>query len=197
VQRNFLATLAFSQGVPMLPHGDEVGRTQAGNNNAFCQDGPLSWVDWNLDEERRELLAFARDVFALRRRIPVFRRRSFFSGRPVPRTGAKDLAWLRPDGAELGEDDWHDPDLRLLGMLVLGEATDDLDERGRPATGDSVLLLLNAGSRPCYFRLPEMAQPGRWHQEVNTARPGRHGNPKKAVNLAAHSLILLTHASGR
>jgi glycogen operon protein len=197
MQRNFLATLAFSQGVPMLLHGGELGRTQEGNNNAFCQDGPLSWVDWSLNEDRRELLAFAQKILALRRRIPVFRRRNFFSGRPVPRTGMKDLSWLRSDAEELSVDDWHDPELRALGMFLLGEATDDLDERGRPETGDSVLLLLNAGSRPCYFRLPERPQPGRWHQEVNTARPGRQGHPRKGVILAAHSLILLTHGNAR
>jgi glycogen operon protein len=197
MQRNFLATVAFSQGVPMLLHGDELGRTQAGNNNAYCQDGPLSWVDWDLDEERRELLAFAREVFDVRRRTPVLRRRSFFSGRPVPGTGAKDLSWLLPDGGELGAGEWHDRELRVLGMLAWGGITDDIDDRGRPETGDSVLLLLNGGSRPCYFRLPEMKQPGRWHQEVNTARPGRRGAPRKGVNLAAHSLILLTYASAR
>jgi len=192
-QRNFLATLAFSQGVPMLSHGDELGRTQAGNNNAFCHDGPVSWVDWNSDEESRELLTFARTVFALRQAMPVLRRRSFFSGRPAGRTGEKDLSWLRPDGGELELSDWHDPELRAFGMLLLGDVTEDVDERGRPETGDTVLLLLNGGTRSCYFRLPSMKQPGRWHHEVNTARPGRRAAPRKGVNLVAHSLILLTY----
>jgi glycogen operon protein len=197
IARNFLATLAFSQGVPMISHGDELGRTQDGNNNAYCQDGPLSWVDWELDAGRRELLDFARRVFTLRRESPVLRRRGFFTGRPVPGgAGAKDLSWLNPDGGEFQVQDWEDPERRVLGMLILGEATDDVDERGRPTVGDSLLLLLNGGHRPCYFQLPEMAQAGRWRQEVNTARAGR-SLVSGAVNLAAHSLILLRHERPR
>jgi glycogen operon protein len=154
-------------------------------------------VDWSADDERRDLLAFARRVFALRQELPVLRRRSFFSGRPASKTGEKDLSWLRPDGCELELRDWHDPELRAFGMLLLGDVTEDLDERGRRETGDTALLLVNSGSRSCYFRLPSLKQPGRWHHEVNTARPGRRAAPRKGVNLVAHSLILLTYQSVR
>jgi len=197
MQRNFLATLVFSQGVPMLSHGDELGRTQSGNNNAYCQDGPVTWVDWSVDEERRELFAFVCHVVGLRRALPVLRRRSFFSGRPVSKTGDKDLAWLRSDGNEFELHDWQNPDLRAFGMLLHGDVTEDLDERGRRETGDTALLLLNGGNRSCYFRLPALKLPGRWHQELNTARPGRRSTARKGVNLVAHSLILLTYQSAR
>ena len=193
MRRNMLATLAFAQGVPMISQGDEIGGTQEGNNNAYCQDGALSWVDWDLDAPNRELLEFARKVFALRRESPVLRRRGFFTGRPVRDTGSKDLSWLRSDGSELSVADWENPELRVLGMLLLGEATDEVDEQGRPTVGDSLLLLLNGGDRPSYFQLPAMLDPGRWHKDIDTARPGRRTVPDGAVNLAAHSLILLTH----
>ena len=155
--------------------GDEIGRTQQGNNNAYCQDGPLSWVDWDLDVDGRELLEFARKIFALRWESPVLRRRGFFTGRPVGGAGPKDLSWLRSDGSELSVDDWENPELRVLGMLLLGEATDEVDEQGRPTEGDSLLLLLNGGDRPSYFQLPAMSDPGRWHKDIDTARPAGDG----------------------
>src|SRR5262249_46487112 len=127
--RSLLATLAFSQGVPMLGHGDELGRTQRGNNNAYCQDGELSWIDWELGGRERELLAFARRVFLLRRTNPVFRRRHGFSGAPSGERGAKDVTWLRPDGAELRPADWQDPARGALGMLIHGRSSDEVDAR--------------------------------------------------------------------
>ncbi|MDJ0865289.1 MAG: glycogen debranching protein GlgX [Myxococcota bacterium] len=196
ISRNFLATLAFSQGVPMLSHGDELGRSQQGNNNAYCHDGPLTWVDWDLDVREREMLAFARRVFALRHENPVLRRHSFFSGRHLPGKQTKDVSWLRPDGAELTHEDWHDPERRVIGMLVSGEANDEVDERGRAVQGDTLLLLLNGGSRPHLFRLPAMPDPGRWEQEVNTARAGGARTPRSdRINLRAHSLALLVYRS--
>jgi glycogen operon protein len=192
--RNFLATLAFSQGIPMLSHGDEVGRTQRGNNNGYCHDGRLTWVDWDLDARERELLVFARKVLEIRKNNPVLRRRSFFSGLPLAGGNGKDVTWLKPDGSEFTVDDWHDPECRALGMFVLGEAHDEVDERGRPVQGDSLLLLLNAGERPCHFRLPQPPAPGAWEQTVNTARPGVRKIRRDSLNLQAHSLILLIYA---
>jgi glycogen operon protein len=191
--RNFLATLAFSQGVPMISHGDEIGRTQSGNNNAYCHDGPLSWLDWDLDPQRRDLLTFTRRVFALRRENPSLRRRSFFSGHPIAGGDAKDVSWLRPDGEEMKHEDWHDPERRVLGMCIHGEGNGEVDERGRPVVSDTLLLLVNAGRRPFYFRLPELPKPGRWEKILNTARPGVQLVRGDGVNLAALSLILLTH----
>src|SRR5690606_38787081 len=103
--KNFFATLAFSQGVPMISHGDELGRTQKGNNNAYCQDSELTWIDWDLDDNQRELLEFARRVFRVLRSNPVFRRRRFFAGNPVTDRGVKDVQWMRPDGREMTDDD--------------------------------------------------------------------------------------------
>ena len=192
IKRNFLATLAFSQGVPMLSHGDELGRTQHGNNNAYCQDNETSWIDWHIDSRDRGLLDFTRYIIGLRKANPVFRRRSFFSGRPIDEEGTRDVKWLRPDGQEMTETDWRSADSRVLGMLLHGEATDDVDERGRPIEGETLLLLLNAGPRARYFQLPELDEPGRWRFLVNTARhvTGRipHGH---GIRLVHHSLVLL------
>ncbi|MBW2236177.1 MAG: glycogen debranching protein GlgX [Deltaproteobacteria bacterium] len=191
MRRNFLAGLAFSQGVPMLSHGDELGRTQQGNNNAYCQDNPLTWIDWNLGLRERELLEFVRQAFALRRENPSLRRRSFFSGQPDARARAKDVTWLRPDGEEMKPPEWNDPEQRVLGMLVSGEANGEVDERGVPIQGDSVLLLVNGGHRSRSFHVPTVPPPARWEQVVNTARAGTRVVRGGVVNLTARSLILL------
>jgi glycogen operon protein len=197
MERNFLATLAFSQGVPMLSHGDETGRTQLGNNNAYCQDGELTWMDWTLTPERRALLEFTTRVLALRRANPVLRRRTFFGGAPVAPSGVKDITWLRADGTELAEADWHDPRRRVLGMLLHGRATDERDARGRLVVGETVLVLLNGGGRSTRFALPAMPEPGSWIQEVHTARPGVRVVRADAVPLVAHSLMLLRYEETR
>jgi glycogen operon protein len=193
IKRNFVATLLCSQGVPMILAGDEVGRTQKGNNNAYCQDNEISWIDWNLPGRARRLLEFTRQVLAIRRHNPVLRRRSFFTGRAISREGVKDLAWLRPDGQEMGEADWADADNHVLGMLIHGQATDEVDERGRPIFGDTLFLLVNGGYRSRLFDLPVMEGLGVWQEVLNTARPetGPRVVRTQAVNLVAHSLILL------
>ncbi len=194
VKRNFFATLAFSQGVPMISHGDELGRTQRGNNNAYCQDNRIAWINWDLDTHDRDLLAFVGKVFRARRANAVFRRGSFFSGSTLPRVGAKDVSWLRADGEEMTEEDWNDPNRFVLGMLILAEASEAVDERGRLLQRDTILLLMNGGARSCHFRLPVPSQPGHWEETVNTAtaHPGERILKRDAVNLVANSLILLT-----
>jgi glycogen operon protein len=196
-QRNLLATLAFSQGIPMLLAGDEMHHTQDGNNNAYCQDSALSWIDWTLDEEARDLLAFTRRVFAIRAANPVLRRRSFFHGRELSGTGLKDVAWLRPDGLELTELDWHDPQTHVLGMLIHGQATDEKDDHGRPVVGRTLLLLVNGGARPRAFTLPRLDRPGEWHELVHTGRTGTRTVKTDVVNLLAHSLVLLRYEDPR
>src|SRR5262249_797945 len=109
MKKNLIATLAFSQGVPMISHGDEVGRTHQGNNNAYCQDNQLSWLTWDVDERSRDLLAFTREVLRITKSNPVFRRRRFFAGGPVSEKGVKDVMWLRPDGGEMTIEDWSTP----------------------------------------------------------------------------------------
>ncbi len=191
MKRNFIATLAFSQGIPMLSHGDELGRTQRGNNNGYCQDSPLTWVDWSLDAGGRDMLRFVRQVFALRDENPVFRRRTFFRQHPEG-DAAPELLWLRPDGGAMTSEEW-DSGTHVLGMLLRGDATDEIDDRGRPVVGETVLLLLNGGGRTVRFTLPALAERGVWTELVNTARPGSRPVRDDAVSLVAHSLLLLGH----
>lgn len=191
--KNFLATLAFSQGVPMISHGDELGRTQKGNNNAYCQDSEVTWIDWDLDEHQRELLEFVKRVFRVSRSNPVFRRRRFFAGNPVTDRGVKDVQWMRPDGREMTDEDWRSPKNRMLGMLIHGRASDDVDERGRPNMGQTLLLLMNSSNRARQFRLPDLPERGYWHELVNTAQ-STHRVPKGTMlNVAPHSLVLLCY----
>jgi glycogen operon protein len=191
MKRNFLATLLFSQGVPMILAGDEMGRTQGGNNNAYCQDNDISWVDWDLSASQRELFEFTRQLIRTLRANPVLRRRAFFSGTPIPGAGVKDVTWIRPDGTEMTDDDWNDARNHVLGMLIDSRATDEVDARGRPVFGDTILILLNGGARSRMFALPKVEGPGVWIEEVNTAHSGTRILRQPALNLVAHSLILL------
>ena len=192
IKRNFLATLAFSQGVPMLSHGDEVGRTQLGNNNAYCQDSPVSWVNWQLGPQHTELLEFTRKVFALRLQHPVLRRRTFFRHEPSGSAGGRDLTWLRPDGTEMKHEDWSDESNHVLGMLIRGEVPEETDERGRALSGDSLLLLLNGGARSKQFTLPAMDGPGRWSELLDTSHETPRTIREDDLHLRPHSLILLS-----
>jgi isoamylase len=153
-RRNFLTSLLLSQGVPMLLAGDELGRTQLGNNNAYCQDNEISWVDWELDEERVALQDFTRAIVALRREHPVFRRRRFFQGRAVYGSGVKDIGWFTPDGTEMNEAEWQAPDVSTLGVFLNGEEIPDRDPGGERIVDDSFMLLLNGGGEPALFTLP-------------------------------------------
>ena len=189
MKRNLLATLAFSQGVPMLSHGDEMGRTQLGNNNAYCHDSPLTWVDWNLTSAQQDLLQFTREVFALRAATPELLRGMFFSSEPHPASGIKDVVWLTSDGREMADDDWSVPGNHVLGMLLQSRSRDHAERR---AGKDALLLLLNGGGRSRNFALPEIGE-GRWMEILNTAHhpsPGGHGN---SIPLGARTLILLRH----
>ncbi len=199
--RNFLATLLLSQGIPMLLGGDEIARTQHGNNNAYCQDNALSWFDWELDDRARRLLAFTRRLIRLRREHPELRRRKFFQGRPLCAAEMKDLVWLRPDGRELmTEAEWRAATLRALGLRLCGEAMDDVNARGEPITDDTLLILLNADPKPVRFVLPD-AHPGvRWAALVDTSDPDEPVAPRlhevgAAVSLRARSLQLLRGTS--
>jgi glycogen operon protein len=179
IKRNFLATLAFSQGVPMLSHGDELGRSQSGNNNAYCHDGPLTWLNWQLTSEQRQLLEFTRGVFTVRAANPELRRSTFFSSGATPEHQVKDLAWLQADGKEMSAEEWRDPANHALGMLIRKEA------------GGALLLLLNAGGRSKPFTLPLLGEGGSWAELVNTYHPAPVTLREKSVSLAARSLVLL------
>jgi glycogen operon protein len=193
IKWNLLATLAFSQGVPMISHGDELGRSQSGNNNAYCHDGPLTWMDWKLEPPNRELLEFARAVFAIRARNPALRRRSFFSHEPAQPGRPQDLTWLRPDGGEMTPADWADPANHLLGMLIQGEASDEVDENGRKLDGLPILLLLNGGGRSKRFSLPTVERPGGWVELIHTSPRPPVQDEDRTVLLVPHSLLLLRY----
>jgi isoamylase len=158
-QRNFLTTLLISQGIPMICGGDEVGRTQGGNNNAYCQDNEVSWYDWDRVDE--PLLDFTRRLVALRRDHPVFRRRRFFYGQSLHGSEVTDIGWFRPDGTLMNEEDWREGLAKSIGVFLNGEAIPSPDPRGEPVTDASFLLLLNAHDEPIDFTLPK----GDWGQE--------------------------------
>ncbi|MGQ0714175.1 MAG: glycogen debranching protein GlgX [Gemmatimonadaceae bacterium] len=192
LMKNFLATLAFSQGVPMISQGDEIARTQRGNNNAYCQDNEISWMGWDLDDRQRELLEFTRKVIRLRHSNPVLRRRHFFRGQAVGDNGTKDVTWVRPDGEEMTDTDWRNPRGHTLGMLINGEATDETDARGRPIEGDTLLLALNGGAESVTFELPSQEPTGRWDRLVDTGSQRGDGT-ERAVTLCPHSLMLFRY----
>jgi glycogen operon protein len=171
----------------MISHGDEIGRTQRGNNNAYCQDNEISWVDWNLDPAQRELLDFTADVFAIRRANPVLRRRHFFHGRAAS-NGDKDVFWLHPDGREMAEADWRNGKLRVLGVWLPAHAADEVDDRGRPVRADSLVLIVNAGDKTVRFVLPGG---GGWEEIVSSAEGGARAAKRGSVSAPGHSVLLL------
>ncbi|MDP9406247.1 MAG: glycogen debranching protein GlgX [Actinomycetota bacterium] len=194
--RNFLTTLFVSQGVPMLLGGDEFGRTQHGNNNTYCQDNELSWYDWDLGDEQRELLAFTRSLIRLRREHPVFRRQRFFRGQTG--RGMQDIDWMRPDGSEMTPDDWDSGVLLAMMFFLNGEAIPTPDERGRRVVDDSFLVLTNANPTTVTFTVPGEQYGKAWRVEVDTANPTsvhRLRGPElvtgDTVDLVDRSLLLL------
>jgi isoamylase len=168
-QRNFLATLLLSQGVPMMLGGDEMDRSQQGNNNAYCQDNELTWFDWDLDPEAEELLRFTRRVIALRREHPVFRRRSFFQGRPIHGTDLADIGWFGPDGKEMTERQWFGGRVSALGMFLNGQEIAEPGPRGERVVDDSFLVLLNGGHLAVPFRLPDEKWAQTYELVIDTA----------------------------
>ncbi|NVJ05334.1 glycogen debranching protein GlgX [Myxococcus sp. AM001] len=180
-KRNLLASLFLSTGIPMIVAGDEMGRTQGGNNNAYCQDNALSWVDWNLDERRQKLLEFTRKLIHFRHRQPVLQRRRFFKGQHLWDSEHKDLTWFRPDGTEMKAEDWEKPFVRSLAFLLGGDAIPTPDERGQRIIGDALLVLLNSHHEPVTYKLPPAAQGQRWELELCTTDDNRGPEPVKGA----------------
>jgi glycogen operon protein len=177
-QRNFLTTLLLSQGVPMISHGDELGRTQRGNNNVYCQDDDVSWIDWATADS--ELMEFTRTLSALRAAHPVFRRRRFFDGRPVRQSGAPnvpDIAWFAPDGSDMTAEDWETGYAKSVAVYLNGHGIPDLDMRGQHVIDDSFLLCFNAHYEPIEFVLPPKDFAVQWTPVINTAVVSPAANP--------------------
>ncbi|HJE60373.1 MAG TPA: glycogen debranching protein GlgX, partial [Nocardiopsis listeri] len=210
--RNHLATLYLSQGVVMLSHGDEVGRTQGGNNNAYCQDNEISWIDWEGaglagEYPENDLLDYVRELARLRREHPVFRRRRFFRGSPVEgglpgegsgQDGLPDISWLRRDGSAMEGGDWNSTD-RALGVFLNGDAITEPDPRGRTIRDDSFLLLLNSGPQSVEFKLPGTEYGMAWETVLDTAEPDVGGRPFVTagcpVRVIDRALMLLRRVS--
>jgi glycogen operon protein len=200
--RNFLATLLLSQGVPMISHGDELGRTQKGNNNAYCQDNELAWVDWALAGENADLVAFTSRAAKIRRDHPVFRRRRFFAGKPIGTGGQLgDIGWFTPSGTEMTLDDWDSGFGRALAVFLNGNGIAERDQRGQRVTDDSFLLCLNGHGEELDFTTPDGDYAKMWVVELDTTAPtgegvDANGDPLtvvagKTVTVAPRSLLLL------
>jgi isoamylase len=200
-KRNLLATLLLSQGVPMMYAGDAIGHTQMGNNNAYCQDNEISWLNWSLQSHDRSLLAFVQRMVNLRKRHPVFRRRRFFQGRPIKGADVKDILWLNPSGTEMSEDEWRNPAIYCLGMFLSGQGLDETDERGRKVSDTDFLVLLNPHHEDVAFSMPAFRPTSRWMAWMDTSRedglrPAGIHDSGTAYPLQARSMVVLMERRG-
>jgi isoamylase len=168
-KRNMLATLLLSQGIPMICGGDEIGRTQRGNNNGYCQDNDISWFDWKLTKTQQALFDFTKSLIVLRQRHPVFRRRRFFQGRRIRGAEVKDISWFRPDGKEMTDDDWAQGYIRCLGIRLAGDAIEETGPTGQVIADQTFLVLLNAHHEPLPFVMPAHKRGLRWQPILDTA----------------------------
>jgi isoamylase len=194
--RNILATLLLSQGTPMIAHGDEIGRTQHGNNNVYCQDSELAWMDWTLAETNADLLEFTRNVITLRRKHPVFRRRRFFEGRPI-RSGdqTRDIAWLTPAGEEMTLSDWDSGFGKSLTVFLNGEGIPEPNYRGERVVDDSFMLCFNAHSDELQFEAPDPVYGSKWAVVLDTSLPTGLSDATlsadEAITVPARALLVL------
>jgi glycogen operon protein len=196
-KRNFLATLILSQGVPMLLGGDEMGRTQQGNNNAYAQDNPISWFDWTQTDASRQLLDFTRGLIAFFRAHPVLRRRRFFQGRRIRGSTVKDLTWYGPTGHEMSDEQWGEPEALTIGLRMAGDAIEERGPRGERITDDTLLMILNAAGEGVEFRLPNGGRAS-WELVLDTRRPdppsardGQQHEGGSAYAVAPRSVVVL------
>jgi len=199
-RKNLLATLLLSQGVPMIRSGDEVEQTQHGNNNPYCQDNEISWINWDLNAEQKQFLEFVKQMTALWHAQPVFKRRNFFQGRRIQGAGVNDVAWLTQDGEEIADHHyWHSSELHALGMRLNGESIDEVDERGRTIAGDTLLVLLNSQPGRVSFRLPQHKPIERWIPYMDTSLsciPTEPLSHTDHYSLQGRSVVVLILRSG-
>jgi glycogen operon protein len=193
-QRNLIATLLLSQGVPMILAGDEVGHTQRGNNNAYCQDNDITWLNWDWTPQQKEFLEFVRQMVAFRQEEPVLKRRRFFQGRRIRGSDVKDVTWFEPSGKEMTDESWNKGYVRCIGVRWSGDVIPELDERGERIVGDTLLILLNAHHEPIEFTLPIQGPDTQWDRYLDTADPKKDEEffPGGAhYPLQARSLVVL------
>jgi glycogen operon protein len=193
-KRNIIATLFLSQGVPMLLGGDELSHTQQGNNNTYCQDNELTWLDWDLDERRLRFVSFVRRVVRIWMTQPVFQRRKFFKGRAIRGSDIKDISFLNPSGKEMSDADWSAGYVQCMGVRLAGDLIDDEDERGEPIVGETILILLNAYWEPISFTLPKTKADQCWERLLDTADDGGDPlrlQPNDQYALQDRSLVVL------
>jgi glycogen operon protein len=192
-KRNFLATLLLSQGVPMLLGGDEIGRTQKGNNNSYCQDNEISWFDWNAADQ--ELLEFSRRLIEIQKKHPVFRRRRFFQGKPIHGSDVKDIAWFTPDGKEMTEENWGEGSAKSIGVFLNGEAIPSPNARGERIQDDSFYMIFNAHHESLAFILPESNWGQKWKKVLATQELKFSDNDKQfgageQIEVQARSMVV-------
>jgi isoamylase len=195
-QRNFLVTLMLSQGAPMLLSGDEMGRSQQGNNNAYCQDNEISWLDWDLKEENESLLDFARQLISFRRRHPVFRRRKWFQGRAIHGTTVNDIGWFNPDGGKMTEEQWNDGFAKAIAIFLNGQEISEPGERGERIMDESFVLFFNAHYEMIEFTIPKGLQHWQWQVIIDTTQPrfvenGMWFTSNKPIEVAERSVTVL------
>jgi isoamylase len=198
-KRNLLATLMLSQGVPMIAHGDELGRSQDGNNNVYCQDNEISWIDWKDARVHEVMTDFTAALARLRAAHPVFRRRRFFQGRPIRGSNIEDIAWLRPDGQQMSDEDWNVGSAKAIAIFLNGQGIPERDAVGERITDDSFLLLINAHHQSIMFTLPDQAYGRIWEIVVDTADPllakarrrQSHAKPGARLRVAARAMLVL------
>jgi glycogen operon protein len=202
-RRNFIATLLLSQGVPMLLSGDELGRTQNGNNNAYCQDSELSWLHWDAAKEEREFMKFVQRMIRLRKSHPTFRRRGFFQGKSIHGATTQEITWLTPKGQEMTETEWRQSFARCLGVFLSGDALEEYDEQGRPLRDEHMLLLLNAHHEEIPFTIAGPTSVARWRVLIDTTYPdglrsdGRFFLSGETYPVQGRSLVLLAQLQRR
>ena len=189
-----MATLLLSQGVPMIRAGDELSQSQRGNNNAYCQDNEISWLSWQLNDAQKGFVDFVSGLLKLRREQPVLRRRNYFQGLPIRGSRIKEISWLEPSGQEMTDEAWNSARVPCIGVRLAGDVINEVDERGEPVTGDTLLLLLNPYADATPFTLPRNASGTRWEVLSDTARPGAEGSTfaaNEAYPLHGQSMAVL------
>jgi glycogen operon protein len=198
-KRNLLATLMLSQGVPMIAHGDELGRSQDGNNNVYCQDNEISWIDWKDARVHEVMTDFTAELASLRAAHPVFRRRRFFQGRPIRGSNIEDIAWLRPDSQQMSDEDWNAGFAQAIAIFLNGQGIPERDALGERITDDSFLLLISAHHQSVMFTLPDQTYGRMWEIVVDTADPllakvrrrQSHARPGGRLRVPERALLVL------